>query len=119
MNRHDPSRFLTRAVAYRNGYTGKVLLVQPQPESAELDKRGAIRARRARLQSALLAKVPEGVIQFDKKLTRLEDLGNRGALLVFQNGTESVADLVVGAEGIRSVRDTFSTEAELSLTLSW
>lgn len=87
----------------RNGYTGEIVLKQPWPENAQEDKRGAIRARRTRLQSGLLEKVPQGTIQFSKKLLSLEDLGDDGARLRFEDGTEAVADLVVGAEGIRSV----------------
>ncbi|KAI1612568.1 FAD-binding monooxygenase [Exophiala viscosa] len=87
----------------RNGYNGDVVLKQPWPENAKEDKRGAIRARRTRLQSGLLAKIPEGVIEFNKKLVTVEDLGENGALLQFEDGSEAVADLVVAAEGIRSV----------------
>lgn len=95
----------------RNGYTGDILLVQHSPENAEGDKRGAIRARRTRLQSGLLAKIPEGVIQFNKKLISLEDVGtNAGVRLSFEDQTEVVADLVIGADGIRSVG--FASPAE-------
>lgn len=93
---------------HRNGYNGKIVLLQPYPESSEADKRGAIRARRTRLQSGLLAKVPQGMIKFNKKLLSLEDLGTRGVRLFFEDRTEAIADLVVGAEGIRSVRLTKS-----------
>lgn len=88
---------------YRNGYNGNIVLRQPYPESSDLDKRGAVRARRTRLQAELVAKVPEGVIQFNKKLRSLENLEQGGVRLLFEDQTEAVADLVVGAEGIRSV----------------
>lgn len=74
-----------------------------KPESSDADKRGAVRARRTRLQSGLLAKIPPGVIQYGKKLASLEDLGDAGVRLIFQDQTEAVADLVVGADGIHSV----------------
>lgn len=94
---------LTAVLLLRNGYTGETVLKQPWPENAQEDKRGAIRARRTRLQSGLLEKVVPGTIQFSKKLVALENLGENGALLRFEDGTEATADLVVGAEGIRSV----------------
>jgi salicylate hydroxylase len=59
--------------------------------------------RRTRLQAALIAKVPEGVIKLRKRLVSLSDLGTEGVRLVFEDGEEVVADLVVGGDGIRSV----------------
>lgn len=61
------------------------------------------RVRRTRLQQALLAKVPPGIIQLNKRLVSLENLEQGGVRLVFEDGTETTADLVVGADGIRSV----------------
>ncbi|KAJ5919352.1 FAD-binding monooxygenase [Penicillium verhagenii] len=87
----------------RNAYTGKVLSITQHPENSDADTRGAIRARRTRLQSALLNKVPEGLIQYNKKLTSLEDLPSGGVRLVFDDQTEAHADLVVGADGIHSI----------------
>ncbi len=73
-------------------------------ENGEDDPFASIRARRTRLQSALLEKVPPGIIQFSKKLVSIHDLGeNKGVRLIFKDGTETTADLVIGADGIRSV----------------
>lgn len=60
--------------------------------------------RRTRLQAALIAKVPEGVIKLRKRLVSLHDIGTGGAALLFEDGEEAVADLVIGGDGIRSVR---------------
>lgn len=78
--------------------------VTQHPENSAADSRGAIRARRTRLQSALLSRVPEGLIQFDKKVVSLENLSGQGVRLVFQDQTEAIADIVVGADGLHSVR---------------
>lgn len=48
--------------------------------------------------------MPEDVIQYGKKLVSLENLGEQGVRLLFKDGTEVIADLVVGADGIQSVR---------------
>lgn len=48
-------------------------------------------------------KVPENLIEFNKKLVALEDLGKDGVRVSFEDGTERIVDLVVGADGIRSV----------------
>lgn len=77
-------------------------------EHPSTNQRGAIRARRTRLQQALLAKVPDGIIQYNKKLVCLENLPGDGVRLVFQDDTEVFADIVVGADGIHSV-SLFST----------
>ncbi|KAH7144317.1 hypothetical protein B0J13DRAFT_607686 [Dactylonectria estremocensis] len=101
----------------RNGYTGKVLSISKRPENSAADSRGAIRARRTRLQSALLAQVPEDVIQYGKKLLSLENLEEGGVRLLFKDGTEATADLVVGADGIQSiVRRTLFPDHQLHFT---
>ncbi|WYZ36211.1 hypothetical protein EsH8_XI_000094 [Colletotrichum jinshuiense] len=61
------------------------------------------RVRRTRLQSALLDRVPEGIIQLGKRLKSLDDLKDGGVGLKFEDGTSVTADMLVGADGIRSV----------------
>lgn len=73
------------------------------PENSAVDQRGAIRARRTRLQQALLAEVPKDIIKYSKKLVHLDDLSDRGVRLTFEDKTEVLADIVVGADGIHSV----------------
>jgi salicylate hydroxylase len=84
----------------RNGYTGEIF---PEPESVVPRKRGPTRVPRTRLQAALGMQVSKGIIQFNKKLVSMQNLENGGVRLVFQDGTENTADLVIGADGIRSV----------------
>ncbi|KAL2822664.1 hypothetical protein BJX63DRAFT_427220 [Aspergillus granulosus] len=111
----------------RNGRTGEVVNdILHSGDSAALgeikeeeDARfAAIRARRTRLQAALLDKVPAGIIQFGKKLVEIQDLGEgRGVALRFKDGTEARADFVVGADGIRSiVRRTLFPDHHLHVT---
>lgn len=50
--------------------------------------------------------MPHGVIQLEKKLEKMVDLGDEGMELTFADGTSVTADLVVGADGIRSVSPT-------------
>ncbi|TVY71450.1 FAD-dependent monooxygenase tropB, partial [Lachnellula suecica] len=73
--------------------------------------------RRTRLQAALVKRVPEGVIKLKKRLTSLQDLGGEGVRVVFEDGEEVVADLVVGGDGIRSVvRQSIFPEHEIKFT---
>jgi hypothetical protein len=81
--------------------TGEI--VKANPPSTHPPRYHPQRARRTRLQSALISKVPDGVIRLNKKLVELEDLSDDGVRLVFEDGEEVIADLVVGGDGIRSV----------------
>ncbi|WP_333742516.1 NAD(P)/FAD-dependent oxidoreductase [Streptomyces ardesiacus] len=51
---------------------------------------------------ALLGVLPEGMVHLGHKLESVEEKGE-GAILTFANGTTAEADLVVGADGIKSV----------------
>lgn len=94
---------------FRNGRTGEELHKNERPGDQEWPHgawkiRPTIRTQRTKLQSALLAHVPPGVIQLSKKLQRIVNLGDEGDVeLTFADGTSARADLVVGADGIRSV----------------
>lgn len=44
------------------------------------------------------------MIQLSKRLARMVDRGKEGIELYFEDGSIAIADLVVGADGIRSVR---------------
>lgn len=82
---------------------GNVIKDSQQP-SELLAKYHSHRVRRTRLQSALREQVPEGIIKLNKRLLLLENLENGKARLNFEDGTQSTVDLVVGGDGIRSVR---------------
>jgi len=88
--------------AGRNGLNGTPL--KEQSFVAVVPKYRGQRVRRTRLQAALKAKVPEGVIKLRKRLVSLENLDGEGTRLVFEDGEEVIADLVIGGDGIRSVR---------------
>jgi salicylate hydroxylase len=51
---------------------------------------------------ALLGVLPEGVVRLGHRLERVEDKGD-SSVLTFAGGTTAEADLVVGADGIKSV----------------
>lgn len=48
--------------------------------------------------------MPEGIIHLNKGVTSIENILDGGVKITFQDDTETTADLVVGADGIRSVR---------------
>lgn len=94
-------------MTYRNGLTGE-LIKQTGPVELPL-KYQPRRVRRTHLQSALKAQVAPGIIQLNKRLSLLEDLGDRGVKLTFQDGATTEVDLVVGCDGIRSVSLTLDS----------
>ncbi|KAL1602806.1 hypothetical protein SLS60_006227 [Paraconiothyrium brasiliense] len=68
-----------------------------------LGRNGQSGQERTKLQSALLSAVNPGTIKLSKKLVHMEDHGPAGVTLAFKDGTTTTVDLVVGADGIRSV----------------
>ena len=84
----------------RNGVSGEVL--KTTGSQKPLDRYQPKRVRRTILQAALKSTVPGGIIKLNKRLSSLENL-DAGVKLEFDDGTEVVADLVVGGDGIRSV----------------
>ncbi|KAK4942324.1 hypothetical protein LTR10_017931 [Elasticomyces elasticus] len=62
------------------------------------------RMHRAQLQKALLKHVPPESIHLAKKAVSLEVNRSTGSTITFADGTSTHADVVVGADGIKSVR---------------
>lgn len=62
------------------------------------------RYHRAHLHSALLANVPMESISLDKKL-KSAAVDDDGVDVFFEDGTSVRADIILGADGIRSVSD--------------
>lgn len=97
-----------------NGLTGQSL--NERLSEAVAPKYAAQRVRRTRLQGALVKQVPDGVIKLQKRLVSLENLKGGGVRLAFEDGEETVADLVVGGDGIRSVRALLIFRENMTLT---
>jgi salicylate hydroxylase len=62
------------------------------------------RYQRGHLHRALLSHVPEDIIHLGKKISSVNANAERGVELAFEDGTSAIADLLIGADGIRSVR---------------
>ncbi|KAF3013227.1 hypothetical protein E8E14_006538 [Neopestalotiopsis sp. 37M] len=98
-----------------NGRSGEELSRREKPRDAT--GRPPVRTQRTALQSALLAHIKPGVLQLSKKLNKIIDKGSEGVELHFKDGTTATADLVVGADGIRSVvRDAAWPDYEIKFT---
>ncbi|KAI0125117.1 putative FAD-binding monooxygenase [Xylariales sp. AK1849] len=105
----------TWTILNMNGRSGEQLARREKPKDSS--QHPSIRTQRTALQSALLAHIRPGTIQLSKKLVRSEDKGDEGVELHFNDGTVVTADLVVGADGIRSVvRDAAWPDYEIKFT---
>jgi salicylate hydroxylase len=80
--------------------TGEPIMKDTWPESG--DEKQTYLIHRGDFIEALLGVLPEGMVQLGHKLETIEDKGGR-SVLSFTNGQTAEADLVVGADGIKSV----------------
>lgn len=80
--------------------TGEPIMTDTWPEFGEETQTYLI--HRGDFIDALLGVLPEGMVQLGHKLETLEDKGET-SVLTFANGETAEADLVIGADGIRSV----------------
>jgi len=87
----------------RDGVTGEICAQIPLGDYA-LKEYGSsyLTVHRGDFQQLLTEAVPSGILSFNKKLEKVEDLGDKVALK-FADGTTDYADLVVGADGVNSV----------------
>ena len=63
---------------------------------------GTISIHRGRLQAVLASHVVEGVIHLDHRLSLVDENGER-IKLYFDNGKEAECDILIGADGVKSV----------------
>ncbi|RSL39574.1 hypothetical protein CEP53_013956 [Fusarium sp. AF-6] len=94
-------------VQHRNGRTGQLVDQAFSPANIAPHQEPC-RAQRSVLQQALLKQVPAGIINIGKKLTRIERLPSGKIELAFADGSRDQVDLLVGADGIRSVVRQFA-----------
>ena len=80
--------------------TGEPIMKDTWPEFGEQSQTHLI--HRGDFIDALLSVLPQGMVHLGHKLETIEDKGGR-SVLTFTNGKTVEADLVVGADGIKSV----------------
>ncbi|KIX94173.1 uncharacterized protein Z520_10199 [Fonsecaea multimorphosa CBS 102226] len=101
-------------VLHRNGLNGEILDTRSSSMPVQYKPR---RVRRTRLQSALIKQVAPGTIKLNKRLVAVKNLPQGGVSLAFEDGFETTVDLVVGADGIRSVvRDSIFPDHSIRFT---
>ncbi|EFX03988.1 salicylate hydroxylase [Grosmannia clavigera kw1407] len=88
---------------HRDAVTG-VLLAEKHHSADTPPHQVSCRMLRSKLQRALLSAVDASRIRLSKKLVALEEAGSSGGFrLAFEDGETATFDLVIGADGIRSV----------------
>ncbi|KAF5563413.1 salicylate 1-monooxygenase [Fusarium phyllophilum] len=101
---------------YRHWKTGEVIDYDVH-SIVQSKKHATARFHRAHLHQALLENLPEGIVHLGKTTVDVKADPDEGATLYFEDGTTATADIVIGADGLRSkVRKTFVPEHELHWT---
>ncbi|PWY82077.1 FAD/NAD(P)-binding domain-containing protein [Aspergillus heteromorphus CBS 117.55] len=89
------------AVQHRNGRTGELVLSKGQEGTPE--RYLSARALRSVLQKALLKGVDKSKLRLSSRLVEITDLPSGAFFLRFEDGLTDEVDLLVGADGVRSV----------------
>ena len=87
---------------YRHWKTGEVI-DHDVHNTVQSKKHATARFHRAHLHHALLENLPEGIVHLGKTTVDVKADPDEGATLYFEDGTTATADIVVGADGLRSV----------------
>lgn len=87
---------------YRHWKTGEVIDYDVH-NTVQIKKHATARFHRAHLHQALLENLPEGIVHLGKTTVDVKADPDKGATLYFEDGTTTTADIVVGADGLRSV----------------
>ncbi|KAH6886904.1 hypothetical protein B0T10DRAFT_575278, partial [Thelonectria olida] len=92
---------------FSNGQTAQLLDIQYSPDNTPSHQLPC-RAHRSKLQQALLKEVDQSRVQVGKSLVGAHKLNSGKIKIEFEGGYSDEVDLIVGADGIRSVVRAFA-----------
>ncbi|KAK3319397.1 hypothetical protein B0H66DRAFT_575832 [Apodospora peruviana] len=93
---------------FSNGITGKLIYTSASKTDGGPPHHEPCRMHRAKLQQALLKEVDQTRVLTGKKLVDIVQLPSKKIRITFQDGFVDEVDLLVGADGIRSVVRRFA-----------
>ncbi|RDW74951.1 hypothetical protein BP6252_06093 [Coleophoma cylindrospora] len=93
-------------VQHRNGRTGELL--QADEQTGVPENQLHARTHRAKLQLAMLKEVDQNRVRLSSRLIKVDRMPSGKLLIEFQDGFIDEVDLLVGADGIRSVVRDFA-----------
>ena len=91
-------------MVYRHWKTGEIL-GHDEHHTVKIKRHSTTRYHRAHLHQALLENVPRDIVYLDKKVVDVKADPEKGVKISFADGTETTADILLGADGIHSVCD--------------
>lgn len=97
-----PEKLLRRAEISRHWQTNQVVSVDTHTNVPDR-RHQTTRFHRGHVHAALIAHVPKSSIHLSKRVKRAE-VDNNGVTLLFEDGSSAQGDILIGADGIRSVR---------------
>jgi len=103
----------------RNGADAAILSQIPLGDFARRTYGAAyLTVHRGDFHQLMVDAVPPGALLYDKRLTAIDDRGDE-VVLSFADGTRTVADIVIGADGVNSVMREHMLGAEAPRYTGW
>lgn len=100
-----------------NGRSGSIIHQVPAPDNIRRSLQ-TCRLTRSKLQSALLKNVDEQHVHVGKRLVKFEQIEDDRVRLFFEDGFKDEVDVLIGADGIRSVCESLKRPIPLTDNLS-
>lgn len=110
----------TEGIHHRHWQSGEVLATAISPDTPRHMQEG--RTGRVPLHNTLMMDVPDGIMEYGRKVTHVETRTAAGAAkvgrLYFADGSTEEADLIIVADGIYSVSNCCHADSDYQVSIS-